>query len=212
MPNTMKYALSQSLKKLLSSRKLDKITVKDITEDCGVNRQTFYYYFRDIYDLLEWNFQDATERLLRCGLDHRNWRSGVEAVKEYLQENQALVWNAYHSISHEAVSDFLKRTLRPYILFAVQEEARGLKQEPCQESVDFVTDIFTLTAAGIVMEWISAQRMEGAEGRLDELFTAMDGSVSLMLHNLENVKSRGIGKNDERAVQNNSVSIRNTNV
>ena len=43
MPNTMKYALAQSLKKLLSIRKLDKITVKDIVEDCGVNRQTFYY-------------------------------------------------------------------------------------------------------------------------------------------------------------------------
>lgn len=192
MPNTMKYALSQSLKKLLSSRKLDKITVKDITEDCGVNRQTFYYYFRDIYDLLEWNFRDATERLLRSGLDHGNWRSGVEAVKEYLQGNRALVWNAYHSISHEAVSDFLKRTLRPYILFTVQEEAKGLKREPCQESVDFVTDIFTLTAAGIVMEWIGAQRMEGTEDRLDELFTAMDGSVSLMLHNLENAKNKAV--------------------
>ena len=70
MPNTMKYALAQSLKKLLSIRKLDKITVKDIVEDCGVNRQTFYYYFRDIYDLLEWNFHDATERLLRSGFDH----------------------------------------------------------------------------------------------------------------------------------------------
>ena len=65
MPNAMKYALAQSLKKLLSTRKLDKITVKDIAEDCGVNRQTFYYYFRDIYDLLEWNFCDATERLIR---------------------------------------------------------------------------------------------------------------------------------------------------
>ena len=62
-----------------------------------------------------------------------------------------------------------------------------------EESVDFVTDIFTLTSAGIVMEWIGTQRMEGTEERLNALFTAMDGSVSLMLHNLENAKSRGIG-------------------
>ena len=75
MPNSMKYALAQSLKKLLSVRKLDKITVKDIVEDCGVNRQTFYYYFRDIYDLLEWNFQDAAEKLIRSGLDQKDWRA-----------------------------------------------------------------------------------------------------------------------------------------
>ena len=191
MPNAMKYALAQSLKKLLSTRKLDKITVKDIAEDCGVNRQTFYYYFRDIYDLLEWNFCDATERLIRSGLDHGDWRSGVKAVTEYLQENRTLVWNAYHSISHESVSEFLKRTLRPHILSAVREEAKGLEWEPCQENVDFVADIFTLTAAGIVMEWIGTQRMEGTEERLDELFTAMDGSVSLMLRNLENAKNNG---------------------
>ena len=191
MPNAMKYALAQSLKKLLSTRKLDKITVKDIAEDCGVNRQTFYYYFRDIYDLLEWNFCDATERLIRSGLDHGDWRSGVKAVTEYLQENRTLVWNAYHSISDESVSEFLKRTLRPHILSAVREEAKGLEWEPCQENVDFVADIFTLTAAGIVMEWIGTQRMEGTEERLNELFTAMDGSVSLMLRNLENAKNNG---------------------
>lgn len=191
MPNAMKYALAQSLKKLLSTRKLDKITVKDIAEDCGVNRQTFYYYFRDIYDLLEWNFCDATERLIRSGLDHGDWRSGVKAVTEYLQENRTLVWNAYHSISHESVSEFLKRTLRPHILSAVREEAKGLEWEPCQENVDFVADIFTLTAAGIVMEWIGTQRMGGTEERLNELFTAMDGSVSLMLRNLENAKNNG---------------------
>ena len=191
MPNAMKYALAQSLKKLLSTRKLDKITVKDIAEDCGVNRQTFYYYFRDIYDLLEWNFCDATERLIRSGLDHGDWRSGVKAVTEYLQENRTLVWNAYHSISHESVSEFLKRTLRPHILSAVREEAKGLEWEPCQENVDFVADIFTLTAAGIVMEWIGTQRMGGTEARPNELFTAMDGSVSLMLRNLENAKNNG---------------------
>ena len=198
MPNTMKYALAQSLKKLLTTRKLDKITVKDIVEDCGVNRQTFYYYFRDRHDMLEWNFHDATERLLRSELHHGSWRNGVEAVTGYLLKNRELVWNAYHSISHEAVSGFLKRTLRPYILSAVQEEAKELEWEPHRESVDFVADIFTLTATGIIVEWIGAQHMEGTEERLDTLFSAMDGSVCLMLRNLENRKSGVSSKNDER--------------
>ena len=54
-----------------------------------------------------------------------------------------------------------------------------------------MTDIFTLTAVGIIMEWIGTQRMEGTEERLNALFTAMDGSVSLMLCNLENTKNGG---------------------
>ena len=197
MPNSMKYALAQSLKKLLSVRKLDKITVKDIVEDCGVNRQTFYYYFRDIYDLLEWNFQDAAEKLIRSGLYQKDWRAGPGAVLEYLRENQALVWNAYHSISHEAVSNFLKRTLRPYILQAVQKEAEGLERQPRQENMDFVADMHTLMAVGIITEWINRQEKEGGEERLEKLLTAMEGSASLMLQNLESGSS---SKNDEKAV------------
>ena len=106
MPLSTKRALSRSLKRQLSTRTLDKITVKDIVEDCGVNRQTFYYYFPDIYDLLEWNFQDEAENLIRASENQTDWRAGLKTVMEYLKENRTLIWNAYHSISHGTVSDF----------------------------------------------------------------------------------------------------------
>ena len=51
---TTKRALEASLKKLLLQKPLNKITINDITEDCGVNRMTFYYHFKDIYDLVDW--------------------------------------------------------------------------------------------------------------------------------------------------------------
>ena len=54
MSQTTKRALAQSLKHLMEQKPLEKITVVDISEDCGVNRQTFYYHFQDIYDLIEW--------------------------------------------------------------------------------------------------------------------------------------------------------------
>lgn len=188
MPLSTKRALSQSLKRLLSARTLDKITVKDIVEDCGVNRQTFYYYFRDIYDLLEWNFQDAAENLILTGGDQTDWRTGLKTVMEYIKENRTLIWNAYHSISHGAVSDFLKRTLRPFVLRTVQKEGKSLVQAPCQEDIDFVTDICTQMAIGFITEWIDHQETEGTEERLQMLITAMDGSACLMLSNLKRRK------------------------
>ena len=54
MSQVTKRALEASLKKLLLERPLDKITVTDIAEDCGINRMTFYHHFRDIYALVEW--------------------------------------------------------------------------------------------------------------------------------------------------------------
>ena len=54
MSQMTKRALVASLKELMAEKPLDKITVTDLTEHCGVNRMTFYYHFKDIYDLVEW--------------------------------------------------------------------------------------------------------------------------------------------------------------
>ena len=53
-----KQAMYHALKKLITTKSINKITIKDITDTCGLNRQTFYYHFKDIYDLLEWSFQE----------------------------------------------------------------------------------------------------------------------------------------------------------
>ena len=64
MPNTTKQALEESLKHMLLKKPLDKITIRDITEDCGISRMAFYYHFQDIYDLVEWScIEDATKAL-----------------------------------------------------------------------------------------------------------------------------------------------------
>ena len=64
MPNLTKQALEESLKKLLLVKPLDKITINDLTNDCGISRMAFYYHFKDIYDLVEWAcIEDATRAL-----------------------------------------------------------------------------------------------------------------------------------------------------
>ena len=53
MPNTTKPALEASLKKLLLHKPIDKITIADLTADCGISRMSFYYHFKDVYDLFD---------------------------------------------------------------------------------------------------------------------------------------------------------------
>ena len=55
MTNDTKYALEASLKKFLLKKPIDKITIRDLTDDCGISRMAFYYHFKDIYDLVEWS-------------------------------------------------------------------------------------------------------------------------------------------------------------
>lgn len=54
MSNTTKQALEAALKEMMLKKPLDKITIRDLTETCGISRMAFYYHFKDIYDLVEW--------------------------------------------------------------------------------------------------------------------------------------------------------------
>ena len=68
MSNITKKALMESLKKLMLQKPLNKITINDLTADCGISRMAFYYHFRDIYDLVEWA---CLEESTHCDAEHR---------------------------------------------------------------------------------------------------------------------------------------------
>ena len=72
--NLTKNAIMTSLVKLLNEKPLDKITVKDIVEDCGINRNTFYYHYHDIYDPLKDIFNIETKKALELAGAHSNWQ------------------------------------------------------------------------------------------------------------------------------------------
>ena len=76
MSNITKRALVASLKRLLGQKPLAKITISDITEDCGINRMTFYYHFKDIFDLIEWACEDEARAAL-AGKKTYERKSGV---------------------------------------------------------------------------------------------------------------------------------------
>ena len=57
--DTTKQALANALKQLLQKKQITKITINDIAEACGISRMTFYYHFKDIYDLADWTLQEA---------------------------------------------------------------------------------------------------------------------------------------------------------
>ena len=91
MSKHTKYALGESLKKILQKKPLNKITVTEIVNDCGVNRMTFYYHFHDIYDLLEWVCVKDAEKALEGKSYHSNWQEGLANLLSKVQENKEFV-------------------------------------------------------------------------------------------------------------------------
>ena len=76
MSQVTKRALEESLKRMLLKKPLNKITIADITEDCGINRMTFYYHFKDIYDLIEWSCVEDAAKALGGKKTYDTWQQG----------------------------------------------------------------------------------------------------------------------------------------
>ena len=154
MPNRTKEMLAESLMKLLARRTLDKITIQDIVDDCGYNRQTFYYHFHDIYDLIDWIFAAQTQELIEkcraCGsLD-----VGVEAVIAYMRENRRLILNILRSVNGEKLLDNLYRSAQSIVLSALENHP-GV-QELSTEYRELVAEAFKYALAGLLIDWMRA--------------------------------------------------------
>ena len=88
MSNITKRALEDSLKHLLLKKPVNKITINDITEDCGVNRATFYYHFQDIYALIEWSCEEDSRKALSNNTTYDTWQQGFLNILHAVEDNK----------------------------------------------------------------------------------------------------------------------------
>ena len=137
---TTKRALEASLKKLLVQKPLNKITINDITEDCGVNRMTFYYHFKDIYDLVDWIMVEDARQAMEGRKDIDDWDKAFLDVLLKIQENKLLVLNVYRSISQEQVEQYLYKIVDPLLHEFVDKETQdiSIQDEDKQFVIDFL--------------------------------------------------------------------------
>jgi len=81
--------LCAALKKCMAGKPLSKITIKELTDLTHIRRQSFYYYFEDIYDLLKWEIRRETEECVRRHGNMVTWQEALMDIFHYIQINKA---------------------------------------------------------------------------------------------------------------------------
>lgn len=80
MPSFTKKAIKESFLKLLNERPISQITVRDVVEDCGINRNSFYYHYQDLQALVVEILQENTDRILAEGLREQSVEACLDAA------------------------------------------------------------------------------------------------------------------------------------
>ena len=181
MPNTTKQALEASLKRMMLKKPLDKITIRDITEDCGISRMTFYYHFKDIYDLVEWSCVEDASRALQGKKTYDTWHEGLLQIFKAVLENKPFILNAYRCISREQMERFLFRLTYDLIRGVVDERSQGV--EISEEDKAFIAEFYKYSFVGIMLDWI--RQGMNADYRLivEKISITMQGNIS---HSIQN--------------------------
>jgi probable dihydroxyacetone kinase regulator len=181
MSEITKRALSQSLKKLLAEKPLDKITVTDIVEDCGVNRQTFYYHFQDMADLVEWTCLEDADKALQDRKTYTTWQEGFLSIFNLMKEDRTFIMNIYHSVSLDQLELYLYKLVYPLLLGVVNEQAQGMSVRDDDKA--FIADFYKYAFVGLVLDWIKRGMIEDPQKIIDHLSILIKGTIAQALDN-----------------------------
>ena len=179
MSDLTKRALAEALKTRLSKTTLKNITIKNLTDDCGLNRQTFYYHFSDIYELMEWVFVDEANRILNLDYIDYDIRTILGKTFNYVQKNEKLILNAYKSTDKSLLDNFLKSWIRPVVTQIIIKRAEG--RNVSDEDRDFVIDVCVTVVLGITFQWLENGMEDNLSGKADKLMTLLDGNIEMAL-------------------------------
>ena len=181
MPNATKQALEASLKRMMLKKPLDKITIRDITEDCGISRMTFYYHFKDIYDLVEWSCIEDASRALQGKKTYDTWHEGLLQVFEAVLENKPFILNAYRCISRDQMERFLFKLTYDLIRGVVDERSQGV--EISEENKSFIAEFYKYSFVGIMLDWIRQGMSADYQVIVEKISTTMQGNISNSIRN-----------------------------
>ena len=179
MSQVTKRALEASLKSLLLQKPLSKITVTDITEDCGINRMTFYYHFKDIYDLVEWCCQEDASRALAGKKTYETWQQGLLQIFEAVQENKPFILNVYRCVHREQVEKYLQPLVDRLVLDVLNGEAQGLLVR--EEDMQFIAQVYSYVFIGVMLDWIKDDMLQPPQELVARLARLLKGSMAAAL-------------------------------
>lgn len=186
MSQRTEKAIAASFKHLLQKKSLNKITISDIANDCGINRMTFYYHFRDVYDLIEWICDEDCKAALEGSKGLENWTLALENFINVLYEDRSFVMSAFHSVEREKIDEYLHKVISGILKDVIRSLPSA--QYVSEEDQQFIADYYTYAFAGLLTQWISSGMKDIRDKLFRQIKTISAGNIQRSLELFENTR------------------------
>lgn len=168
MANFTRKAIKETFRALLEERPLADITVKDIVEKCGINRNSFYYHYQDLPALLEEIIREEAEGII-C--KYPNVNSIVEcydALIEFASHRKRAIMHIYRSVNREMFEQYLMQ-VSAYFIRSYVDAAFG-RVEISAEDRQTIIDYYKCVGFGLVLDWLNSGMNEDRAKAMRRMF------------------------------------------
>ena len=181
MKELTKQAIAKTLNEILEKQSIEQITIKKITEQCGINRQTFYYHFCDIYDLIEWSLTKAlSDYLLENPFPEGDWNVKVEHVFNFLITKRKIILHGYNHENRNIYEMFIIKMIRPIVTEKFYQ-CQGSNKLP-NDKQEFIIKIHVWLFTALFFEWIENGMTEEFVDKFQDFFILINGSLEASIN------------------------------
>ncbi|MCQ2548224.1 MAG: TetR/AcrR family transcriptional regulator C-terminal domain-containing protein [Clostridia bacterium] len=183
MSNLAKEAIINSFLNELNKKPLDKITVKNITDGCGLTRNTFYYHFRDVYALLDYIFQREVEDVrLKPGEKLESIEENLRNSLKFINNNRRAIYHLYNSLDKNKLDRYLNAVLLNAVVDQIEMESKDLDISDFDK--ELLSKFLSRGFVGLISDWVE-------NGMDNEAFELAIGRITVMFdQGLEDILQR----------------------
>lgn len=190
-----KLVYAESLKRLMKRKAFSKISVGDITGDCGLTRQSFYYHFKDKYDLMNWIYYTETARFMTTYDTFEHWTDGLKDLCDYMCQNKVFYQNALKTTGQNSFPEYLNSYIRNLSIAAIESL---LNTGYDHEKWDLLVSFFATAFVAFIVRWSENGMREEPAVFITKIRTLFDGSV---LRELEGGACKSASSDEARNVK-----------
>ena len=151
MPVNVKNLIAETFVKLSDEKNIDKITVKDIVEACGISRQAFYYHFQDLLEAIKWSMEQAFEQLLDRSLQEDDPEIVLNDFITASENAAPFMQKLFRSQKREQVERLMVRSVRSYLQEMIRR--KGPLTEIPYEDAETALSFCTYGIVGLLLEY-----------------------------------------------------------
>lgn len=179
MAQFTKAAIKTTFVSLLEEKPLNQITVKMIVEECGINRNSFYYYYRDMPALIEEMVQEEVARIMDAYPTIDSIETALNAAVNFTSNHRRAILHIYNSVNRDIFEKYLWEACDYVVSTYGKTVLKGRKVDAFDRGV--IAHFYKCECFGVVIAWLDDRMKTDVHSHISRFCRLHHGMIEEML-------------------------------